>query len=413
VNTAQNISAPLQLASRKGATRVVAFVYQRMLPYHQDRFAAASARLRSLGYSAHAIEVADFDGSYGDIGIRGRSRPADVTCLFPGSDYLKLSPAQVVRAVEERLSTLQPETIFAPAAAFAEGAACLRYRSSHASRLILMDDAWAATDHRGWLRTAVKRFLYRLYDGAFVPAQLHGRYYQTLGIPTERQRFGVSAVGPFVVDATSTVALMNLPPSFLLCVSRLIGRKGIDDLLQTVAEIRAERPNVCLMIVGGGPEGPALQLISGELGLQENVVWLGRLKNADSRWLMSRAAALIVPSFSDQWGLVVNEGWLAKTPVIGSKTVGAVAAAYDASLQGLAFTPGNRAELAACIRGVLKLKPESRNALVRRGQECMAPFSLQSHVESVLELVGLPARPQAGFLLKRIASFWKGRVVVF
>lgn len=393
--------------------RPVAFVYQRMLPYHEDRFAASAARLRDQGFTPHAIQVAEFDSSYGDLGAAASVGRPGITCLFPGTDYLTLSPRAVVRKVVERLDSIRPETVFAPAAAFSEGAACLRYRAASPSRLILMDDAWSATDRRGALRTSVKRLLYQLYDGAFLPSEMHGRYFEKLGIPAVRQRYAVDAVAPETAGAIPGRPGLELPGSFVICVARLLRRKGIEDLLHAFASLRPAGRGWCLVIVGDGPDAPFLKQRAVTLGLQDSVRWLGRLRNADSRSLVGRAQAMVIPSLSDQWGLVVNEGWQAGTPVVGSTGVGAIAAAYDASLRALTFAPGDREQLARCLREVLELDQQARRLLVERGQKCMAPYSLAAHVQSVLELVQLPVKPAPGPFARRLAGLWNGRVIVF
>ena len=65
----------------------VVFIYQRMLPYHKDRFDALSAKIASLGGRCFAVEVASIDSSYGDIdgGAEGRYS-GSVIRLFDSAD---------------------------------------------------------------------------------------------------------------------------------------------------------------------------------------------------------------------------------------------------------------------------------------------------------------------------------------
>jgi len=98
--------------------------------------------------------------------------------LFPDVEYQKLSPDLVVTAVINSLKALQPDVIFSPAPAFSEGAGAFHYKIQHQVKLILMDDAWELTDGRGWLTKFVKTLFYGYSDGVFLPAPLHGDYFQ-------------------------------------------------------------------------------------------------------------------------------------------------------------------------------------------------------------------------------------------
>ncbi len=54
---------------------------------------------------------------------------------------------------------------------------------------------------------------------------------------------------------------------------------------------------------------------------------------------MAQAVALLVPSEFEQWGLVVNEAWMAPTLVLGSDTVGALRAAYKPEMHWMMMPP--------------------------------------------------------------------------
>src|SRR5690606_31948973 len=128
-----------------------------------------------------------------DGGTTGLASGA-VIRLFEGADYLTLEAKEVAAVVCGALKNIGADVVFAPAPAFAEGAGALHYKIRQGGKLILMDDAWSATDHRGWVTRVVKRLFYGYVDGGFFPAKLHGEYFATLNIPFDRQRYGVNAV---------------------------------------------------------------------------------------------------------------------------------------------------------------------------------------------------------------------------
>lgn len=391
----------------------VVFVYQRMLPYHQARFAAVAQALHRQGQACVAVEVAGFDRGYGELS--DGSPPAGeakdpVVCLFQGADYLDLSARKVSAAVFDALHRLAPSTVFAPAPAFAEGAGALHHKVRNGGRLVLMDDAWSLTDQRGRLTRWVKRLFYGFVDGGFFPDRLHGDYFAELNVPLARQRYAVDVVGPLPEGVGIVDEAPARPEPYVLFVGRLITRKGLDVLMRAFA---GASPPVCLVVIGDGPDRAALQALASELGLDDQVRWLGRRSNTEARHWMSRAVALLVPSEFEQWGLVANEAWMAPTLVLGSDTVGALRAAYNAEMRWMLLPPGDVAAWQQALARLLVLRIDERAALLDETRRLAEKYSLAAHTESALELISLPPRARPMAPAGWLARAWHGRVAVW
>lgn len=391
----------------------VVFVYQRMLPYHQARFAAVAQALRRQGQACVALEVAGFDRGYGQLSD-GSPTPvngaAQVVCLFRGADYLDLSARQVAAAVFDALRRLAPSTVFAPAPAFSEGAGALHYKVRHGGRLVLMDDAWSVTDQRGRLTRWVKRLFYGYVDGGFFPDRMHGDYFAELNVPLARQRYAVDVVGPLPEGVGIVDEAPARPEPYVLFVGRLIARKGLDVLLRAFA---GASPPVRLVVIGDGPDRAALQALAAALGLEGRVQWLGRLSNTEARHRMARAVALLVPSEFEQWGLVVNEAWMAPTLVLGSDTVGALRAAYKTEMRWMLLPPGDVAAWRQALARLLALGIDERTALLDETRRLAERYSLAAHTRSALELVNQPLRDRPMAPAGWLARAWQGRVAVW
>ncbi|WP_030616623.1 glycosyltransferase family 4 protein [Streptomyces sclerotialus] len=61
----------------------------------------------------------------------------------------------------------------------------------------------------------------------------------------------------------------------VVCVSRLVPRKGQDTLIEALPRIRAEVPDAALLIVGGGPYEKDLRGLAAARGVQEHVYFTG------------------------------------------------------------------------------------------------------------------------------------------
>jgi phosphatidylinositol alpha-1,6-mannosyltransferase len=78
------------------------------------------------------------------------------------------------------------------------------------------------------------------------------------------------------VDGTGVRARHGLGDRpVVVCVSRLVARKGQDQLIRALPALRRRVPGTALLVVGGGPHRQALEELARELGMAEHVVFTG------------------------------------------------------------------------------------------------------------------------------------------
>ncbi|MGH8543077.1 MAG: glycosyltransferase family 4 protein [Gammaproteobacteria bacterium] len=82
----------------------------------------------------------------------------------------------------------------------------------------------------------------------------------------------------------------------LVCVSRLVPRKGLEFLLSLVAHLCVSSPGVRFALVGDGPLREALEAQTQALGIAANVCFLGRRSDVVEVLRRSRAFILTSPS---------------------------------------------------------------------------------------------------------------------
>ncbi|RKT69852.1 phosphatidylinositol alpha-1,6-mannosyltransferase [Saccharothrix variisporea] len=75
------------------------------------------------------------------------------------------------------------------------------------------------------------------------------------------------------LDIRSRYGLGDRP--VVVCVSRLVPRKGQDVLVRALPEIRRIAPDAALLLVGGGPYRKSLQRLASSVGVEEHVVFTG------------------------------------------------------------------------------------------------------------------------------------------
>ncbi len=116
----------------------------------------------------------------------------------------------------------------------------------------------------------------------------------------------------------------------LLSAGRVDPIKNQAWLLEQAPEIFRRHPYALLVLAGACTDQPYGEQIGRrirELGLEQRVLLTGGLPPGDPRLigLMQEARALVLPSLSETFGLVILEAWAAGTMVLSSRTSGASA----------------------------------------------------------------------------------------
>jgi glycosyltransferase involved in cell wall biosynthesis len=103
----------------------------------------------------------------------------------------------------------------------------------------------------------------------------------------------------------------------LLFVGRLLDHKGVDVLIDAVAELASRDVPLSLTVIGRGPESAALQQRVSARGLNGQVTFTGELPtHADVIARMKTAQLLVFPTRREGFGLAAVEAMACGTPVI-------------------------------------------------------------------------------------------------
>jgi glycosyltransferase involved in cell wall biosynthesis len=98
---------------------------------------------------------------------------------------------------------------------------------------------------------------------------------------------------------------------------RLVHRMGLDKLIQALVTVKQQIPEVWLAIAGKGPLRDALEQQVKDLGLEDNVQFLGFLPDAELPVAYQAANLTVMPSQSlEGFGLVLLESLASGTPAL-------------------------------------------------------------------------------------------------
>src|SRR5258706_9519668 len=131
-------------------------------------------------------------------------------------------------------------------------------------------------------------------------------------------------------------------PSLVLHLGRVNWKKGLDRLIEAIAQVDGAR------LVVAGPDD---ENYTATLPRHERVTFAGEVAGAEKERLLSTASLLVLPSLSENFGNVVLEAMAHATPVVVTPGVG-LAADVDAAGSGI-VTNGDPSALAAAIERLL------------------------------------------------------------
>ena len=105
---------------------------------------------------------------------------------------------------------------------------------------------------------------------------------------------------------------------WLLFLSRLHPKKGIEGLLRVWSQLAARHPETILVLAGSEISSyePKLRAMVRELQLSDRVVFTGNLVGEEKCSALQNASVFALPTFAENFGIVIAESLAAGTPVI-------------------------------------------------------------------------------------------------
>jgi phosphatidyl-myo-inositol dimannoside synthase len=109
------------------------------------------------------------------------------------------------------------------------------------------------------------------------------------------------------VDGTEVRARYGLADRpVVVCVSRLVPRKGQDTLIRTLPAVRGRVPGAALLVVGGGRDRPRLARLAREAGVESDVVFAGSVPSGDLPAYYAAGDVYAMPCRTRRGGLDVE-----------------------------------------------------------------------------------------------------------
>jgi glycosyltransferase involved in cell wall biosynthesis len=158
----------------------------------------------------------------------------------------------------------------------------------------------------------------------------------------------------------------------------LLPEKGIDLLLRACARLAVPWR---LLLAGEGEQRAVLEQLAGELGVMQNVQFLGRRTSDDMVPFYQGLDLFVLPSrtlpnWMEQFGRVLVEAMACSVPVIGSSSGEIPRVIGDG---GLVFPEGDAAALAGCLQALAD-SPAERARLGAAGRRRVLAHYTMRHI---------------------------------
>jgi glycosyltransferase involved in cell wall biosynthesis len=220
--------------------------------------------------------------------------------------------------------------------------AALAFARAKRRKLVLWSES-TAMDARpsSHVRAAVKQWFLNRCDGFLVPGTASRDYLLSLGVnpkviyrsqnSIDVERFERLSAPFRTPEARREFRELHQLPAFLmLFVGRLSAEKGFPLVVDLAARLQKKGHDVGIVVVGDGDRRDEYLRASADLAVG-SALFVGFVQQPQLPLYYAQADVLLLPSRSEPWGLVLNEGMACGLPVMCSPNVGA---AYDLITSG-------------------------------------------------------------------------------
>lgn len=185
------------------------------------------------------------------------------------------------------------------------------------------------------------------------------------------------------------------PPqgSLLLALGRLAPEKGFDLLLQAFASIATAHPDWTLVILGEGPERPALEALRASLGLEGRVLLPGRVDAPGGT--LRRADLFVLSSRFEGFPNALCEAMACGLPAVAFDCPSGPGEIVRHGVDGLLAPPGDVGALAEALSALMG-DDIRRRAMAARAPEVLERFGLEKVLDMWEELLMHVAKQRSG-----------------
>jgi len=204
----------------------------------------------------------------------------------------------------------------------------------------------------------------------------------------------------------------NYPGPIVLSIGQAIPRKGYAELFQIYERLVSARPDVCLLVIGDGPERARYERQVLERGWRR-VHFIGFVQPDELHHYLAIGDVFVFHTLYDPFGLVLSEAMAAELPVVSSIYASATRDLIEEGVNGFRIDPKDIEPSAAVILKVLEMTTEERAAMGRAAYARVLRFDVEKSADAIVQfiraLLDSEKKMKKGLLGGRAGELYGGR----
>ena len=220
---------------------------------------------------------------------------------------------------------------------------------------------------------------------------LNKNYYLSRGIRSNKLFFSPYAVNEllFKENLEKSISKKKFNINFknknpiLLYASKLTERKNILSLLNQYKDRFVEKLN--FIIVGNGPLSKKVIEFIKFNNLSENVKILGFVNQNQLPYIYSISNIFILPSYGENWGVVINEAMCGSCAIIASNEVGASYDLIKHEVNGFIYKSSNEEEISKALNFCIEEKRYI--AMGKKSKEIIKNWNYDQTINSLNKII--------------------------
>ncbi|HBP45079.1 MAG TPA: glycosyl transferase family 1 [Flavobacteriales bacterium] len=242
--------------------------------------------------------------------------------------------------------------------------------------VLTFDNWWTGSLRQRLAVWTAPFYIRRHFNRVWVPGDPQLPFARKLGFPDEHTATGFYCADPVPFLKVWEARKNREPAKKLLYVGRYLPVKGVRELWAAFASLSDDYPEWELHCIGTGD-------LWEERTIHPKIIHHGFLQPHELTPHLIDAAAFVIPSKKEPWGVVLHEMAIAGLPLLASRAVGAATVFATGGKNAYVFDKGKLGEV---LRAFMTLPAKTLEAMGRKSHEIALKHSLKQWRMSLLKL---------------------------
>jgi glycosyltransferase involved in cell wall biosynthesis len=253
-------------------------------------------------------------------------------------------------------------------------------------KVIMANDSAEGDNKNVFWKELIKKFFVRLSNGFFCYGTLSAQYIERLGgknILVKNNAVNNQAIRAYYEQALheNTVEETFAEKNFIY-VGRFIPFKNLERLVRAFLALNQQTWG--LILLGQGHEQANLEAILSQYP-EAKVNFVPGKSWQEVPQYLAKANVFVLPSYSEPWGLVVNEAMVCGLPVLVSENCGSAIDLVKNGENGYSFSPFSQEELQEKLQLFIEKMPSELEAMGKSSQAIIEPYNPAQVAKEMLD----------------------------